>query len=72
MVCTRPQTQLTGFSHNICERLSDKFDRFCAHHFLKTMASKSEISSLEDILDKHLPEPELAEAKRILYGRQLE
>ena len=39
---------------------------------LKTMASKSEISSLEDILDKHLPEPELAEVKRILYGRQLE
>merc|ERR1711981_260274 len=35
------------------------------------MASKSEISSLEEILEKHLPETELAEAKRILYGRQL-
>ena len=38
----------------------------------KIMASKSEISSLEEILEKHLPETELAEAKRILYGRQLE
>ena len=37
----------------------------------KIMASKSEISSLEEILEKHLPETELAEAKRILYGRQL-
>ena len=36
------------------------------------MASKSEIHSLEEILEKHLPEPELAEAQRILYGRQLE
>jgi hypothetical protein len=36
-------------------------------------ASKSagEISSLEDILEKHLPEQELAEARRILYGRHL-
>ena len=40
------------------------------------MAAKKEkdgeISSLEAILETHLPPAELAEAKRILYGRQLE
>jgi len=35
-------------------------------------ASKPEISSLEDILEANLPDKELAEAKRILYGRSLE
>ena len=34
--------------------------------------SKPEISSLEDILEANLPDKELAEAKRILYGRSLE
>lgn len=33
------------------------------------MANK-EIESLDSILEQHLPEPELAEVKRILYGRQ--
>ncbi|XP_015592811.1 beta-ureidopropionase [Cephus cinctus] len=29
-------------------------------------------TTLEEILDKHLPEPELREVKRILFGRELE
>ena len=36
------------------------------------MAAKEETSSLEDILNKNLPEKELQEVKRILYGRPLE
>ena len=36
------------------------------------MAESKEISSLEDILEAHLPDRELSEVKRILYGRQLE
>jgi hypothetical protein len=29
-----------------------------------------ELSSVESVLEKHLPEEELAEVKRILYGKQ--
>lgn len=29
-------------------------------------------STLEEILEKHIPEQELSEVKRILYGRPLE
>ena len=38
------------------------------------MAAKDaqEVSSLEDILESNLPDKELAEVKRILYGRSLE
>ena len=36
------------------------------------MAESKEISSLEEVLEAHLPDAELAEVKRILYGRQLE
>ena len=36
------------------------------------MAECKEISSLEDVLEAHLPAQELSEVKRILYGRQLE
>ncbi len=31
----------------------------------------NEITSLENILETHVPEKELTEIKRILYGRQL-
>merc|ERR1711953_466244 len=38
----------------------------------RIMAECKEISSLEDVLEAHLPAQELSEVKRILYGRQLE
>ena len=36
------------------------------------MSSTKEFESLEKILDEHLPAPELAEVKRILYGKPVE
>ena len=36
------------------------------------MSSTKEFESLEKILDEHLPAAELAEVKRILYGKQVE
>ena len=36
------------------------------------MAEKSEFSSLEKCLNKYIPEEELKEVKRILFGKQLE
>ena len=39
---------------------------------LITMSSSKEFESLEKILDEHLPAAELAEVKRILYGKAVE
>ena len=36
------------------------------------MSSTKEFESLEKILDEHLPAAELAEVKRILYGKPVE
>lgn len=40
--------------------------------YIMAAKAQGETTSLEDILEAHLPERELAEVKRILYGRQLE
>ena len=54
----------TRHSGGIIKTLEEKRHKYCP-----TRMSAEQCESLESVLEKYVPQPELAEVKRILYGK---
>ena len=56
----------TRHSGGIIKTQEEKETKILSHH---TRMSAEQCESLESVLEKYVPQPELAEVKRILYGK---